>query len=335
MTDRPRSAAAPVSPSVTVVICAYTDARWASLVEAVSGSLEQTLAPDEVIVVIDHNEDLVVRAREAFPAARVLENASRQGLSGARNTGFEAAAGDLVAFLDDDAVPAPNWLESLVQPLQDERVVGAGGSAEPSWHEGTRPAWFPREFDWVVGCSYKGLPTTAEPVRNPIGCSMLFRREALVAAGGFALTLGRVGKVPLGCEETELAIRIARLDPGASVIYVPDAAVRHDVSPDRMTWKYFRRRCYAEGLSKAAVVALGGAQTGLSSERAYVSKVLPLGVLNGLRDVMSGDRDGVRRAAAIIAGVGFTGAGYVRARLVGSSDEPLHGARPSRATSSV
>jgi hypothetical protein len=71
----------------------------------------------------------------------------------------------------------------------------------------------PEEFDWVVGCSYRGLPAGEALIRNPIGSSMSLRRQAAVEAGGFRPEVGRVGTFPVGCEETELAIRLRRLLP--------------------------------------------------------------------------------------------------------------------------
>jgi hypothetical protein len=205
-------------------------------------------------------------------------------------------------------------LDRLTAPYHDERVVGTGGSAAATWDDG-RPAWFPREFDWVVGCSYAGLPTRPTLIRNPIGCTMSFRRAAILAAGGFRADVGRVGRRPSGGEETELSIRIVRLRPEARIVYVPAAAVRHRVPAARATWHYFRSRCYEEGRSKARISVLAGAGAGLASERSYVRRTLPLGLLRGLRNAARGDVSGVARAGAIVAGLAITFAGYVSGRV--------------------
>ena len=119
----------------------------------------------------------------------MVANTGTRGLSGARNTGVDAASGDIVAFLDDDAAAADGWLAALTAPFADPHVVGTGGGAEPVWTL-PRPGWFPDEFGWVVGCSYRGLPVTRAPVRNPIGCNMAFRRAALLEVGGFRDEVG-------------------------------------------------------------------------------------------------------------------------------------------------
>jgi GT2 family glycosyltransferase len=298
----------------SVVICAYTEKRWDELVGAVESLRVQTHAPDEVILVIDHNPALAERVWREIPDITCVENHGRQGLSDARNSGLAEARGDIVAFLDDDAEAEPEWLSLLAEGYADPAVVGVGGYAEPSWAEG-RPGWFPREFDWVVGCTYRGMPEAASPVRNLIGCNMSFRREVIDDLGGFTAGIGRLGTRPVGCEETELCIRISQRRPGSVILFDPRAVVHHHVPGSRGTWAYFRSRCYAEGLSKAAVAALVGAGQGLADERSYTTRTLPKGVVQGIAAGVKGDAGGFGRAVAIVAGVGIATVGYGLGRL--------------------
>ncbi|MEX2599442.1 MAG: glycosyltransferase, partial [Dehalococcoidia bacterium] len=251
------------SESVSVVICTYTPARWDSLRAAVESVERQMYAAAEVVLVIDHHAGLWERATEAFPEAIVVENRYAQGLSGARNSGIEASRGGIVAFLDDDAMADEDWLASLVSCYASPEVLGAGGSATPVWL-GVKPGWFPDEFGWVVGCTYRGQPEQTAPVRNLLGCNMSFRREVFDAVGGFENGLGRVGEVPVGCEETELCIRARNHWPSGVILYEPAARVYHRVPASRGTWGYFSSRCYAEGKSKALVTQLVGQQSGLA-----------------------------------------------------------------------
>lgn len=317
-------------PGFSVVICAFTAERWEELCAAVASVAAQTMPARETIVVIDHNDDLLTRAREAFPAARVVSNDGRRGLSDARNHGVLAAGAMLVAFLDDDARADPTWLERLSDAYDNPDVMGTGGSADPAWASGARPRWFPEEFDWVVGCSYRGLPDRRAPIRNFLGCNMSFRREAFAIAGGFDTAVGRVGTRPVGGEETEFCIRLRRRRPGTVLMYEPSARVRHSVPAARSSWRYFRARCYAEGLSKAVVSRLAGSDDGLASERRYVMATLPIGVLRNLAlAIPRRDLSGPARAGAIVAGLVVTIAGYVvgQARSAGTQG-------PSRAAES-
>lgn len=313
--------------AVTVVICAYTDRRWPELSRAVASVLAQHLRPDQVILVIDHNDALLDRATRSFPDVTVVPNTGPRGLSGARNSGLARARGDVVAFVDDDAEAEPGWLIRLVRHYGNPAVMAVGGSAVPVW-DGRRPRWLPPEFDWVVGCSFTGQPVRAAPVRNLIGCNMSFRRAALQDIDGFHPALGRVGTVPVGCEETELCIRLHRRHPGGVVLYDPAARVRHRVSADRATWSYFRRRCFSEGRSKAVVARMVGTRSGLSAEREYTRRALPRAVRRELRGARTGPA-ALLRVGAIVAGLLVTGSGYLTGR-VGRVADAASETKPAR-----
>jgi O-antigen biosynthesis protein len=311
----PAGAGDGVRLSASVIVCAFDLGRWEQLAASLRSVLGQTRPPEEVVVVVDHNDELEERVRDAFPAARVVANDRGRGLSQARNTGVRRSSGEIVVFLDDDACPEPDWLAELLARYEDERVIGAGGLVLPSWL-GERPAWHPEEFGWVVGCSYRGLPETVSPIRNPIGANMSFRRSVLIRTGDFVEGIGRVGRKPLGCEETELSIRAREVHGDGVILHVPSARVRHLVPRDRAGWRYFASRCWAEGLSKAKVARRRGPSAALASERTYVTKTLPSGIGRGLRDAARGDLSGVGRAAAIAGGLALTVAGYLRGKAV-------------------
>ena len=298
---------------ITVVVCVHTLDRLRNIRDMIAALETQSHPFHSLIIVCDHSEALYAVLKSEFPATKILKNCFEKGLSGARNTGIVHARGDVVAFLDDDAAAEPDWLEKIAAAYADPDVMAVGGYIEPAWANG-RPAWFPREFNWVVGCSYRGLPLTRYQVRNLIGCNMSVRRSVLQMTGGFRSDLGRNGENAAGCEETEFFIRIKKKLPTQQVVYEPAARVRHHVPASRSTWRYFFARCRAEGKSKAAVVRLVGRQTGLSSESGYATRILPAGVLRNLGDVMRGDPAGLARAFAILAGLTLTTAAYLLER---------------------
>jgi glycosyltransferase involved in cell wall biosynthesis/GT2 family glycosyltransferase len=308
--DADRSASA---PTVSVVICAFTLDRLDVLSESIESVKGQTRPAHEIVLVIDHSSELLAEAERRWPDIAHVSNREKQGLSGARNTGVAEASGDVVAFLDDDAIAAPDWLARLSAAYADPDILGAGGTVRSLWLEG-RPDWFPPEFDWVVGCTHSGMPSERSPVRNLVGANMSFRREPLLEVGGFSHELGRVGTLPVGCEETDLSIRIGQRWPGAEIVYDPEAVVDHIVPPARGKVRYFLDRCAAEGRSKAVLTGMVGSQDGLASERSYVRRTLPLGFLRDLRDTFSGDLTGIGRASMLAVGLATTTAGYLRAR---------------------
>jgi len=299
---------------ISVVICVYTEDRWGDIRDAVDSVRGQTLPAHEVILVVDHNPDLHLKLKDAYRDAIVIENTQERGLSGGRNTGVAIATGDVAAFLDDDAVAAPGWLAAFAEQFRDPAVTGVGGLTRPLWLTGERPRWFPEEFNWVVGCSYRGMPTRRARIRNVMGGNAAFRREVIAPVGGFSTAIGRnvQGRKsrPLGCEETEFCIRLAQRRPGTVLMFEPDAVIHHKVPAARCTTAYLRRRCYAEGLSKALVTHSVGAGDGLATERSYTFKTLPLGVLCGLGDALRGDLSGLGRAGGIVIGLASATWGY-------------------------
>ncbi|GAA4636025.1 glycosyltransferase family 2 protein [Actinoallomurus vinaceus] len=293
---------------VSVIICAYTEQRWDDVLAAVASVRAQRLAPQEIILVVDHNEPLRERLQSALPDVRVIPNTGRQGLSGGKNTGVAAAHGDVVAFLDDDAVADAEWLSVLATGYADPDVAGVGGRTLPLWPSDA-PRWFPDEFAWVVGCTYQGM--VAGPIRNLMGGNASFRRAVFDVAGGFRSGIGRApGKRPLGCEETEFCIRLRQAAPETVLLFDDRAVIWHRVPGERARFGYFRTRCYAEGLSKAMVTQSVGVGDGLASERRHALVELPRGVGRGMRSAVAGDPAGLVRAGAIVAGLAFTLSGY-------------------------
>jgi len=326
-------------PLVAVVVSAHTDRRWRCLERCVDSLRHQSRRPDEVIVVIDHNPELLERARMALNDIRVIENIHGRGAAGARNSGVAASSAHIVAFIDDDAWAAPDWLRQLLAPYADADVVAVGGRIDPVWEAG-RPAWFPGEFHWIVGCSYLGLPNQTAVVRNLISCNMSVLRQALLDIGGFRSDFSglgrsqgsRLARAAAGIEDTEVCISISRARPTARILHEPGALVHHSVTRDRIRFSYFARRCYFEGFSKAQLAVAVGHRDGLSCEIAYAFITLPKGMVRGFLDLFRGHASGPARSAAIVVGLLITTWGYLVGRLRyprGLPARPRHRLTPS------
>ncbi|WP_067500921.1 glycosyltransferase family 2 protein [Actinoplanes sp. TFC3] len=295
-------------PAVSIVIPTHTEKRWSSIVRTVAAAKSQTCTPAEIVLVVDHNPALYLRARRDLSGVTVLENLYAQGVSGNRNTGAFHTSTSLIAFVDDDVTMGPDWLASLVTPFTDPRVVGAGGGISPAWAK-RAPRWMPEEFLWAVGGSYAGMPTTVSRIRNVWSAGMVVRRDAFLAVGGFRVGFGKLGSMNRP-EDTELCLRMSAVE-GGHWMYVPDAVIRHDVPATHSTFGFFLRRCYAEGRGKVAMAGLLDGSQSLGSERSYL-KSLPLAVVRNLGAAARGRGvDHVLKAGGVLAGVAAAGWGGV------------------------
>jgi glycosyltransferase involved in cell wall biosynthesis len=322
--------------TVSVIVCAWTEERLSQTVACIEAIKRQTVPADEILIVVDGNPGLVQTLNELVgEVATVMSNTLGQGAGRARNAGMRVARGDLAAFVDDDAEPAPDWIARFVPRFADLLVLGVGGTIEPVWESG-RPAWFPDEFGWAVGCTYRGVPDEAEPVRNLIAANMIVRREVIMRSGGFGSQVCKVGKHFGGPEEHELCHRVQQANPGGVWLFDPAVRVLHNVPALRATWAYYRHRCVAEGSIKAKLVAIVGSNVGLSSERSHVLGALREGLLHYLENAVRHRRlAGLQQAAAIVFGLAFTTYGYAFTRLqvavsgVSLTDDDLHPAAAS------
>jgi glycosyltransferase involved in cell wall biosynthesis len=311
--------------ATSVVVSTYDEKRWGDLVACLDSLTRQTRSPLETIVVVDHNEDLLRKVRERFPEVEAIPNQRPRGLAGARNAGIAVAKGDVVAFIDDDARAEPEWLAELEQAFDAGEVVGAGGGLIPLWADG-EARWMPREFYWVIGCSYAGLPADGGPVRNPIGANMAVRKDVLEEVDGFREggeagaprelrargVVRAAGNVP---DDTDLAIRVNQVRPDAVWLYRPSAEVLHGVTAERTTFGYFVRRCYEEGVGKASLSALVGSEAGLASERRHAAVAIPRGVARELRNLLRGEPAAAARIVAMAVGLAVTAGGFAWTRF--------------------
>ncbi|PWT75025.1 MAG: glycosyl transferase [Chloroflexi bacterium] len=304
-----------VLPTVSVVIAAHTMKRWAYLKAAVASVQAQTVPAAETVVAVDHNPQLCERALQEFAGITVVPNIGQPGASATRNTGVRASHGEVVAFLDDDAIASPAWLETLLMHFSRPEVVGVGGGLVARW-ETRRPRWFPPEFDWVVGASYRGMAENAEPTRNVWSNNMAIRRRTHDDIGGFREDFGKIADRSHS-EDTDLCLRAAAHD-GGIWIYEPLGLAAHHVPAKRATLRFFLKRCFSEGQGKAALAAFYGLHQSTSTERGYIARVLSPGIARSMRDALHGDASGAFRGLAMAAGLVMTAAGF----LAGRSPQP-------------
>jgi GT2 family glycosyltransferase len=288
--------------------------RLQDTIAAVNSLLVQSYPNVEIIISVDHNEELfeVLKAR-FFQRVCLAFNNSVRGLSDTRNAGILKATGDIIAFMDDDGIADRNWLNALVLNYESPDVIAVGGKIVPVW-EKDRPWWFPEELDWIVGCTYKGHPQKKTEVRNLIGCNMSFRREVFDRIGNFKPTIGRLGKVPLAGEEMEYCVRLQEMYPSRKLLFDPEAVVYHKVDKEREGLKYILKRSYGEGVSKSIINKSIDKRKALSTENIYLKylflKSIPWYL--GKSFLLKNPVQNTSRALVISTAIMVTGLGYLR-----------------------
>jgi len=270
---------------VSVVLSAYSRDRSDQVLDCIKSLRAQSLLPKEIILVLDPDQGLVDFYKSRLPDYVKVVVSEGFGLSKARNAGVKKAEGEVIAFIDDDAVAEKDWLQNLVRNYDAPCVVGVGGFVEPIW-ESNRPVWLPEELNWIVGCSYKGLPEHKANVRNPIGCNMSFRKSVFERVGYFRSDIGRFGKKLLAGEEAELSTRILEKIPNSKIVYDPSAVVHHRVDKNRVSLRYMWKRSFYEGLSKALITSpKWNSSTTLSTEDRYLKGLIKVAIPSRLKRI--------------------------------------------------
>ena len=320
-----RGVSSAAGPSVSAVVCTSSHRRWSDVVCAVQSLVDQTPRPVEVLVVVD--DELVARARATLKhgSVRILANPGTNGSSSSRNAAMTEASGDVVAYLDHEAVARPGWCSALLEHYRRPEVVAVGGRVEPRWADGDAPDCLPPELLWIVGCSDSGRHgPRARSVRDLPAGAMSFRRRDLAAVGGFSESLRHLETTTLGSEETDVCLRLARAVGRSSIVFEPAAVVDHRVTDVRTRRRYLIRRCWAEGVSKAHLARRVGRGDALSVERSYLRVVVPGAwrreVRAAVRAVAHRDGRALRRAltrgCALVVAVVTVCAGYGRGRMI-------------------
>lgn len=243
-----------IGPALSVVVC--THARPHYLAACLEGLARQDMAPLEVVVVDSASPPAPAAeiARLAETAGARLIRADRPGLSVARNLGLAAATAPWTAWLDDDAVPEPDWARRLVEAASalPPKAAALGGRILPHW-EAPLPQWWPESLRGVltiIEWDGSGEPGHDTPPGVAVyGANMAFRTASLRAIGGFPEELGRVGNRLLSGEEVEVLDRLCAR--GERVFYEGGVTVHHSIQRERLRPEWLLSRIHWQGATDA------------------------------------------------------------------------------------
>lgn len=231
----------------SIIIATHNRAKYLSLCLKGLTAITTDTTTFEIIVVdnnsSDSTEDVIKQISETHPNITfkyIFE--PQEGASRARNRGIEEACGKIVCFLDDDTIPSPNWLNAMVEGFSDSGVGCVGGPAILDFQGQKSPPWLQGDLKGLLsgyGLGYSTPTSISKNFEYPFLCNMAVRSNVLKEVGLFRLDLGPTGNNLVVGEETELIGRIRQA--GWTVMYLPDARVRHLVTPERLKKQYIYR----------------------------------------------------------------------------------------------
>ncbi len=249
-------------PRCSIILCTYN--RQNTVLNALASLRRQTLPYDmfEVIVVDNDSRDGTLAAVNAYVSAGPLMatrnskdawhvhclTETQNGLSHARNTGIQAAQGEILIFLDDDVIAHPTFLERLLAAYDQTGADAIGGQVQLRW-EATRPHWLSDDMLDILGHFAPAQERTLLPATLDMSrCSFSLRRTMLDTIGYFSPLLGKRSSSPIGMDSADICRRIRA--KGGSIWYEPAAVVEHRVPASRLTRSYFVGRAYWQGRSQ-------------------------------------------------------------------------------------
>jgi glucosyl-dolichyl phosphate glucuronosyltransferase len=241
---------------LTVCICTHDRPRY---VRDCLGGLRRQTAPAELfaVLIVDSGSPEPARAElqtltRLHPGA-TLVRVDQPGVSTARNAGAAAATTEYIAYIDDDAIPAEDWVSAILDALAAEQDPPAvlGGRILPLW-EAPLPAWWPASLRGVLSIiEHEGhgeYRSAALPAgMEPYACNMVVHVRSLLDNGGFGSGIGRIGGVLLSDEEVQLAWRLQ--DQGLSARYDSRIVVFHQIQARRLNPGWLLSRLYWQGAS--------------------------------------------------------------------------------------
>nr|HPR04515.1 glycosyltransferase [Deltaproteobacteria bacterium] len=236
-----------------------THNRVEYLKKALKGLADQTLPKDDFeILVVDNASTDTTRqiVSSDYPDLTNLRYIHEPvlGLTHARNTGWKAAKGKYIAFLDDDAIPSPQWLGKIVETFETVSPSPGcvGGKIQPIW-EAPRPSWLNDDLArFLTILDWSDIPFFIQAPQYVAGANMAFPKVLIEKVGGFKSDLGRIGNKLLSNEELLIARQIEKL--GFRTYYHPDISVQHHILASRISKQWFMSRHYWQGVSDAVTM---------------------------------------------------------------------------------
>jgi GT2 family glycosyltransferase len=248
--------------NASIIVCSYNRADSLSdTLAALKAQVTRELSWE--IIIVDNNSSdhtkLIVESAKAGDIPITYAFEPQQGLSFARNKGIAMAHGDIILFTDDDVCPAQDWLQTIINGMNDTNCAACGGYIEPIW-QSQPPHWLTEKFHGFLAIKMDetGPKAITQVDATPYGANMAFRREIFSKYGEFDVGRGRKGGNLASGEDDEMFQRI--FQAGDSIMYFPAARVKHKVESFRLKKSYFRRWRFQTSRNIAMTVGVPGSR---------------------------------------------------------------------------
>lgn len=239
--------------NISIIICTFNRSELLKATLLACDKLAHDINVE--VIVVDNNstddtEQVVkewINMSKNSSLKKVYLFEKRQGLSYARNTGVAKAKGQIIAFLDDDAIPCEHWARVIYEAFEKyPDALALGGKILPNF-EIDRPEWLRPELDQYISIMNLGEKDKEyQSLGFPYGVNMAFRSKVFSTLS-FATDLGRKGGSLLSGEETELFMKIAQQ---GKIYYIAKMCVVHFIPKERLTQEWFLSRAYAQGVTE-------------------------------------------------------------------------------------
>lgn len=229
---------AAMANKISVIIVTHNRNRDCK--EVVNSILMQKESPHEIIVIDDASSNPFQFENSKV---KVIRNTSERGLASSRNLGIQLSTGNIVAFIDDDALAPPDWVEKLQKAFTDDIDV-VGGPCKPLYLSPIPNWWNENLYGILVGINHNGI----------IGCNLAVRKEVFNKVGYFDERLGRKYGKLTSHEETEFLQRIKK--KSGKIVFKKNLIVYHKIYPNRLTMSYLLKRVWYNGISECIMYSI-------------------------------------------------------------------------------
>lgn len=258
---------------VSVIVCTYK--RQEYIIKALSSLINQTAKSSEYeIIVVNNNspdnthqlcEDFIRKYDKDFSLQYVIEY--NQGLSFARNRGYEISRGKYIAYMDDDGVARDDYICSIIEAFQIYQDYSAlGGKVLPIFENGKKPKWLSKYLNGIVSKVDMGETPGTFKKKYPVGCNMAFRREVLEELGTFNTDL------TIRSDDKYMFYKLK--ENKKKILYAPSIIVDHHIDNYRLEPGYLKNQSFQIGYGERLRLKDCGFVSNLAKLLEYLVKVV-------------------------------------------------------------